>query len=758
MSDKNRYTLIRRISVVFLITMLFSYVSFFVVMRTNGSTTIPPAISMRDSKFDEGWFDGIRNTVDDIQGIKTSLKEGDSLVRPEAWRTLLSDHFDVFTLLILPLGTEAGFQVLKAAMFIRTGLAAAAMALFLERSSRNSRLSVLLLSVIYGLSGLCAVSALDIRIINFMIFLPVTCLFIRELVMKEGKRYVLLAAFSFAVLFSTGITGLVTGLPMALVFALFLAVSLGASAYDSLVAVMKTLLSGILGGLMALLPILCQIGCAGRLTDIKAAFKDTTARGVLFDFLTDLTDGKPFDASSGLSSPAFGCGMIVLLLLVLFFANNKIPFGLRIFTGAVFLVFYLGGAVSSVDKTLSIFENGGSFLLTRHICLLFLFLVVADMSLEKIKKLGKETVIISMSLILGMIIISNSSATDISPAFFSLYYSAAAVIFWCVVILKAREGKGKLPARAIYIGLAGIIFNYLMCLGPASFSGSGITFDGSFVGGEASTFNVVLSEGETFPLFGTSERDLYTFAPGDLSQDLEGKSLPELMNLINENAFYKIPARTVSLDNAEEPVPGLYTTSGDVGDIIIRANGLTSGGRYYISTGFDGRQYLTQSYSESDSVSVVDGPSLVQIVPEEESADLKLSFKQACDGQRDYSLWEAQDGLAYIEKSMHRTENGMIELADNRGDITVITSIPFNRNYRVYMNGGDGYGVKIFDFGGRIAFTTPAEGRIIFEIKDPSLDIIGGLIVSVIFTCSAVFSYVYMYNKKNIFKGRDISA
>lgn len=757
MSDKNRYALIRRLSVVFLIAMLFSYISFFLVMRTNGSTAVPPALSMRDSSFDEGWFDGIRNTVDDIQGIKTSLKEGDSLVHPEAWRTLISDHFDIFTLLILPLGRETGFQILKAAMFLRTGLAAAAMALFLERSSKNSRLSILLLSVIYGLSGLSAVSALDIRISNFLIILPLTCLSIREMSLNEGKKDILLASFSFAVLFSTGLTGLITGLPMGLVFALFLSISAGETAYSALVHVMKTLLSAVLGGLMAMLPILCQISCAGRASDIKAAFKDTTARGVLFDFLTDLTDGRPFDAS-GIASPAFGTGMIVLLLLVLFFANNEISFGLRIFTGMVFLVFYLSGAVSSVDKTFSIFENSGSFLWSRYICLLFLFLVVADMSLEKIKSLGKETVIIAMSLILGMIVISNSSAADVSPSIFSLYYSSAAVIFWCAVILKAREGKGKIPSKAIYIGLAGIIFNYLVCLGPASFSGSGITFDGSFVKGEDSVFNVVLPEGETLPLFGTSERDLYISAPGDLSGNLEGKSLPELMNLIDENAFYKIPARTVSLDNAEEPVPGLYTTLGDTGDIIIRANGLTSGGRYYISTGFDGRQYLTQSYSETDSVSVVDGPSFVMIIPEEESADLKLSFKQPSDGQRDYSLWLAKEGMSFIEDSVRRTENGMIEIPDNRGDVTVVTSIPFNRSYRVSLNGGGGYGVKIFDFGGRIAFTASAEGRLIFEVKDPSVDIISGLIMSVIFTGATVFAYIYMYNKKNIFKGRNISA
>ncbi|MBR6484018.1 MAG: YfhO family protein, partial [Clostridiales bacterium] len=574
MADRNRYALIRRLSVVFLITMLFSYVSYYLVMKTNGSTTVPPALTMRNSAFDEGWFDGIRNAAEDIRGIRDSLKEGDTLVHPEAWRTLISDHFDIFTLLILPFDTEVSVRILKASMFIRFGLAAASMALFLEKTSKNSRLSVLLLSVVYGLSGIGAVSALDIRLLNFMIVIPAVCLFVRKLAVSEDRKFIFLTAFSFGILFSTGISGLVTGLPLAVAFSLFVSFSFSKTAYETLVNVMKTLLSAAMGGLMALLPLVCQIGCAGKTVDVKAAFKDTDVRGVLFDFLTDLTDGKPFDASSAINTPSFGTGMIVLFLLVLFFVNTKIPFGLRAFSGVAFLVYYLSGAVSSADRILSVFENSGSFLWSRYICLLFLMLVAADMSLEKIRSVEKEAVILSMFLVLGIIILSNSSASDVSPSIFSLYFSAAAVIFWCAVVLRAREGNGKLPARAVYIGLAGIIFNYFFCLGPSDFSGSGILFEGSFASGEDSAFNIVLPENETFPLFGTSERDLYLVAEGNLSEDLEGKSLPELMNLIDENAFYKIPARTINLDNAEEPVPGLYTTLGDTGDITIRANGL----------------------------------------------------------------------------------------------------------------------------------------------------------------------------------------
>ena len=731
-----------------LLAILIVYASCFLAVKTNANNILPQDISMRTTTFDQGFYSSVYNGEEDVVTLKPLLEDSFSGGRLKAIRQVVGYHADPLFLYSLLMGKETAHSVLMIAFYLRFGLAAGAMQMLLERISKNSRVTGLLFSLIYSLSGIALVSSLLPVLMNFLVVLPVAVMFTRDLVRNRDLKTAIYLYISLVVMIATGIAGSVSGIPLIILVAVFFALGEGKKTSEVFAALGRVLVSVFFAAGTGMVFIVCQIAGAGEILDLKESLEDTKPVFTVFDFLVNMTDGKVPDASAAGAAPAFGTGIIILLLLVLFFLNGKISFGHKALCGMTFLIILLSGSVPFVNDLFSLFDNGGMFLWSRYIILVMMMILTADLSFEMLPGIGKGKMYLAAALVLGLIILSNSSASEVSPSVFSLLYSFVAVIFWTIFLMGKAEDEGVIKEKLMIAGLMGFAINFAICLAPATFSGSFLFADKVSSDDNNGMFYLDLSEEVNVPLFADDGQG-YILVRGDLSEKVDSKSFPELIDLMDDQAFIKVPAFTIFKEGAEEPVPGLYETTEQKGSVILMASSVELDQIYFVSTCLEGRQYITETYEENDRVTLLEGPSFVRIYPTSATMNVKTAFKQMSEGMKDFSIWKAGPGLDRLALRLVAMKDGLIKSDPVQEAVTVVTSYPYDKNYNILRNGKKAADITVFDLAGNLAFVESRGGNEVYEIREKKADLISGTVITILFAASVAGGY-YMYNKKNI--------
>lgn len=426
-------------------------------------TKIPPQLSMRYDEFDFGLFNGVEKDIK-LSGDFNFLRDV---------RTLLSSHMDPFFILAVLLPTGAAPIILWLGYFLRFGIASLLMKRLLEKQIELRVELSCLLGVIYSLSSPVIMLSSYSCAMDVLILIP---LFIDRLVEFYKHNYrvvegIIVSVILGAMLIVSGDMSLLYVLPFAFVTMVFIAEAVKPKqlrAVGAIICVCPYLILGVLIGSSAIV----NSFVSSSISIDKEQLLTFDVRSTMFDTLTRFLDGKPL--GTGKFSPSLSLTIFILLLLVAFLINSKIPLRVRISLLVITILYHFSFAsrawyrFSIVFESKSIPSDISSDM--RFVLLSALLVFAAAISLKNIYLLNRKILFACAGAILIFVIISNNSKVDNSPSLFSVYFSAAAVIISYLLIANLSRPKSALIAAVVV--MAGIMLNLSFILPISSYKAS----------------------------------------------------------------------------------------------------------------------------------------------------------------------------------------------------------------------------------------------------------------------------------------------
>ncbi len=722
------------------------------------------AITIRTEEFDRSFLlRGVDKDLHDLSYIKTSLGSSDKINSTAATRTLLTEHMSVVFLLGLLLGPSIASELFKAFFYFRFGLAGAA---FFHLANDNLKVKedpALLLGTVYSLSSIVLFSAsLNTSMMNMVILLPIAVSSLDKLnrirSIKRGFMSVVICSF----LALSGAPGLICGIPFCLVCGVFLLLSdkdIDALKFIKGIArILIVTLTGILCASVAVCPILKNLTSHAELNDV---FENGKIRFFLIDFIYKLLDGNISGIPSDSSSPVMGIYVFTVMLLILFFANGQIPLRTKTYTGIVMLLTYISVSYSPADMILSFGNPSSALLYSRLACLLFLIMLAATLSLRNVREVTTGAVYLGAFLLLGLIVVESSAASEVSISIVSKFLSAGCVIFWAAVFVYMVNGYKELPSSAITAAIIGIAFNVLFCMGPSYSARDDILH--SFVGESSEEIVSVFDADEgAVPLFG-DDNDTYLVLSSDTAIQISGENYCDTINTVMRGAlldeiFLQLPSDNMFTQDMLDMGGGRYTVSPDAprneATIRVYLNDLSA--PYYVVSSFNCNSYVTESYGERDRTNQFSGPFMLRLDPSVSEAYIKISLSHPSDLTGDFKVYFLdQSRCERLRSSLGTIENSRIDLTGEpllqaSGAKTVVTSVPYSSNIEVtYTDHGKKIHADTFEICGKLAFSFENDGFVnyVMDIGCDSGDVKLGGVFTAMTVCGVIFIYL-MYNNK----------
>jgi uncharacterized membrane protein YfhO len=171
----------------------------------------------------------------------------------------------------------------------------------------------------------------------------------------------------------------------------------------------------------------------------------------LFDYITrHFTAAAPFIREG---APNLYCGIVVLILLPVYFLCKGIPLKEKLWNLALLMVLILSFNVNMLNYIWHGFHYPNQ--LPHRFSFVYIFLVLS-MSYEAFKKLqefsGKQIGTISL-WVLGVIVISQKF-DDLSIGFLTVYVSAAFIILYAAALTKVRSNNPRALSKALILVVA----------------------------------------------------------------------------------------------------------------------------------------------------------------------------------------------------------------------------------------------------------------------------------------------------------------
>ncbi len=740
----------------------------FAVYTYLGESKLPDAkysaITIRTEEFDRSFlFRGVDKDLHDLSYIKASLGGADKISSTAACRTLLTEHMSIVFLLGLVLGPSIASELFKAFFYFRFGLAGAA---FFHLANDNLKVKEdpsLLLGTVYSLSSIVLFSAsLNTAMMNMVILLPIAVSFIDKLNRQRSVKRAFATIVICALLALSGAPGLICGIPFCLIAGVFLLLSnkdLDTPKFIRGIArILIVAVSGVLCASAAVFPILKNLTSHAELNDI---FENGKIRFYLIDFIYKLLDGSISGIPSDSSSPVMGIYVFTVMLLILFFANGQIPLRTKTFTGIVMLFIYVSVSYSPVDMILSFGNPSSALLYSRLVCLMFLVMLAAALSLRNVREVTAGAVYVGAFLLLGLIVVESSAASEVSISIVSKFLSAGSVIFWAAVFIHMVKDYKELPSSAITTAIIGIAFNVCFCMGPSFSARDDILH--SFIGESQEESVAVFDTNEGIvPLFG-DDGDTYLVLSSDIAQQISGENYCDTINTVMRGAlldeiFMQLPSDNMFAQDMLDMGEGRYTISPDAprneATIRVYLNDLSQ--PYYVVSSFDCNSYVTESYGDRDRTNQFTGPFMLRLDPSTAEAYIKISLSHPSDLTGDFRVYcldrSRCDGL---RSALGTIEDSRIDLTGDpllqaSGTKTVVTSVPYSSNIEVtYTDHGKRIRANTFEICGKLAFSFENDGFVnyVMDIGCDSGDIKLGGVFTAITVCGAIFIYL-MYNNK----------
>ena len=662
-------------------------------------------------------MNGVNLQMSDIDEMRANLSMG-SIFIPDVLCDVLTRRFYPSFLISLLIGGSLAKFLLQGFFYLRFGLMSLSMYYWCVKHVRIGRMQAVFIGFAYSLCAVSFTASLMPHVSNVMIVMPATLCAADTLLRRGSRKDVWVAAAVFALFAMGGFEGVITGL-------LFTA---GAIWILSELINEARLVSAVKAYLLAIvfeLPVMIPVFAAGNMfIDIKSEVEGSRVSFILFDMLCSGLDGTPINIPDEGSFAVFGVTIFAVITAVLFFINQNVPYKAKL---AAFITLILTAASLSwtlFDAVLSVYDgmDAGMFMRTGMLCVLLFML--ATVSWRNIGNVSRNGIYGAAAVMFGFIVIANStSASEVSRSTFSIWFTAGAVLFWCITLFMRSEGREKAVNWCAAVAVVGMVVNVYYCFTVSEFSG--LIRESRPYGGNDSTLSVEV--GEDFPLYGT--RPEYLLVRSDL-RTASADTYPERINILTDSAllgdlFYKADSFTVFSSGVSEEGNGYYFVNEHSipYELLVRCESMNPGDAYYVYTTFDDHATLSESYGDDEVVTELEGPFVKVLDRRAEDVTLRLVGTTSSDSEL-FTVWCADsEVMEQLRGAIHSMDGFEALIEGEPGSayasfMTVVTSVPYGENYDIKVTGNGGrVSAETFGFAGRLAAVFQGDGSSDYMVK-----------------------------------------
>ena len=702
------------------------------------------------SRGNDSLMTSIVSTAGEADKLRTLISSGNIYI-PEVLSEILACHLCPSFILSLLFGGFAAKIILTFFFYIRFQLMSLGIYLICRKHLKLPPLMCALLGICYSLSPISLTASVNPSIHNVMVIMPFAVCGAVNLMVKCDKADMWLMAGLFSLFTWGGFTGVLAGLVFMVSMGPLLKSLMPEYRFTSVV-------KAYLISLIAQIPVIVPALTSGvKVIDIKKEFTDSTVTFKFFDLLTSALDGNAAYVPDAGSYVTMNLSVLVLMLVLLFFLNRKIPYKAKLAGLLIILLIAASASSSLVNAILSVYGNVSTAAVSRLSVLSLCLMVMAGVSLCNIRECARNEVFITAAFLLAVIMVSNSSmAGEVGRSAFYLWFSAGAVVFWSVCILLILDGKDKAVKVMSILGSLGILVNIWYC-----FSISG--FDGTLpsVSTRENTFSVLplMEVDSDFPLYGDS--DEYICIRSDLRETESDLYIPGYLNILSNLAvqdviFVRADSFAVFTDGVADRGDGFFSSpdSPPSYEILVRCENMDPSSRYYLYSTFGGINTLTETYSGQDFVSEISGPYIRQLSRLFSNVSLRQTGSFPSQNER-FILWkENGDALEAFREHVDHMEGFGADLSSYTGPsvdgyMTVVTSVPYSDWYEIRIDSDNGrLHSQTYNFAGRLAvtFDTRASSGVSFKITSP--DAVPAVMTFVWVLSSGIILYNILISKK----------
>jgi len=656
----------------------------------------------------------------DIELLRSRFAGG-RLFIPDAILDIITRRFYPSFLICLLIGGNPGRFLLRLFFYMRFGLLGFGMYQFCSVHIKIKRVWSCVIGLFYSLCSVSLVSSMDPQILNVMIAAPFAACAIDNLMRHGGQKESWIAIASFMVFMTGGLNGIISGTLFILsVIWLFSGLIPGGRIWS----VIKALIVSLLFDMTVIMPVI--VACM-PLISIKRELELNTVTFKFFDLLCSSLDGAAVNVPSAGGLSAISLSVFVLMFTVLFFINRVIPHRAK-FAGLILIVLLTASCSWSLPgAVLSVYGNSDSASMSRIGILVVLVFIMASVSLRNAGSLTRNGVLGAVFSILILIVLSNvSSASEVTRSMFTIWFSAAAVIFWGAFLSMLLQDKGRSVELFALFAVTGLVLNLFYSFKVSDYSGSWE----SPAPYRTNSSALSMYTDEPLPLYGSESE--YIMVYSDLRPNTEGKSFPVLYNrLVNAVAAQSVfaeadafPVYTSGLSNHGNGVYAARYPDVDY-EVLLRAENLNFDSTYYVFSSFAGTSVLTETYSGIELENELDGPYFKQLGRHGVAVSLRQVGKTP-DGDALFTLWRGDAGALETLRSHVMPMQGYQALLGgdgagvNPGYVTVVTSLVYSDGYDIRITGPEGrISSETFSYAGRLAAAFRSEGNnnYLFEIE-----------------------------------------
>ena len=664
------------------------------------------------------FFKSIDSQIEDITRLRHSFNQG-RVYFHDCLADIITGHLYPSFILALIFGGKVASLIIKIFFYIRFGLLAFSMHILCSRSFKLEPLWASLLSLAYAFSSLGLASGNNPLLMNLMIILPLITVQADSVIRDSSAKAFWRAVLVFSLLIGTGLQGIITGLLYLVAIMWILSCLVSGSDY------LRGLGAAGLTIIPALLVIVPSVSSGLRTINIVSAFKDGHVEYTTFDLLTSFLDGVAITLPPDSQFAPVGLSILVLVLVLLFFINSRIPFKARISAFVVIVLYLVSCASSTLRTILSVygFEEAGAFMRMEAMSvLLFVMACVSFKNLSLIKREQYYTVAFSL---LALIVISNvGSASEVTRSSFYLYFSAAAVIFWCTFLREDFISDKRKAIAIVCIGAIGLTVNLYQVLKISGFSGN-LSLMAPY-SSNVSDNQLATVPYDMIPLCGANNEFIA------VEQDLRSEEeliYPEVMNTISNSLFLQdvydyTDSFCVFSSGVIDNGLGTYSVVTPLSpiEILIRCEGMNPNASYYIYSSFKGNTSYSQSVASEDIVIDHQGPFMSSI-NRGNSATLRL----AGDPENQFghfSVWEENsNSMSDLRSHIKVMDDYSFVVEDNPMSripnlITVVTSVPYSQRYNVEVKDSSGIiNCEVVNICGKLSFVYQGDGVSDYSVR-----------------------------------------
>lgn len=703
-------------------------------------TKIPVELTLRTNDFNFGLFDGVNADIETI---------GDFNISRDI-RSLISMHMDPFFLVALLIPASATKAFLYIAYFLKFGLASLTMNRLLRKQLEFGAPYSCLLGVIYSLSSPVIVVSSYSSMMNVIILLPLVMDCIIEFY-KNGhtlKNGLIMGVVTGMTVLLSGNMALLYVLPFVFCASVFLAACTSKKFSQSLVslicAIPYLVIAVLIGGIVIVNQFVTSDIVINKETLMTFNFRIT-----MFDMINRLFDGKPL--ATGGNSPVVHMTVFVLFILLAFFLNSKIPLRIRA-TLLFILVFYHFSFSSQAWYRLSVIFASNEIAsdtssTMRFACISALLIFASAVSLKNIHLIDRKLLIGCAAILIAVLIVSNNGSLNETPSFFSLYFSALAVIVSCVMIINVS----KIDARTILaVILFGLFINLSFIL-PISRYGVSYDEDSVIFDKEVSQTSYDLPFDELEFL----EKDMDKYIVLHNFEESEGNEIEKINSITTaagmrplfselsdcKSFFAGGRAPLIDGNNAEE-------SRGKVESYVnINLSPKEIGQNMVIFSNHEGEVILEITSGNNTVENLYKSPVMEKInVPETINYQAKFIIPRGNISNPndvfEFYLCSNQD-LAELNEKVYSFENTFTVSPSNDGTTlyTILTAKNYSDDIKVKVNGVD---VETMNIYGKLAFVANPNVDSTVEISTDKSDLLICFFVSLIVTVCSIVVVVFI--------------